>query len=99
LKIRRQRSEAPKDHTGVSVFTSTSEPNAIIVDGDLVTPDWTSSSTTADFRFVAPSVFRGNGDSIALMTSSGSATLTYYDDFAIQLDQKAGAGFLPPIQQ
>ncbi len=83
---------------GIAV-PSTSEPNAIITDSDLVTPDWNSSSTTADFRFVSPSAFRGNGDDIALMTSSGSATSTSYDDFAIQLDQKAGAGFLPPIQQ
>jgi hypothetical protein len=84
------------DHnTGVSVFTSTSEPNAIIVDSDLTTPAWTATSTIADFAFP-----NGNGgDSIALVTSSGSATSTYYDDFAIQLDQKAGTGFLPPIQQ
>jgi prepilin-type N-terminal cleavage/methylation domain-containing protein len=78
------------DHnTGVSVFTSTSEPNAITVDSDLTTPTWTSTSTYADF----------SGDSIALSTSSGSATSTYYDDFAIQMDQQAGTGFLPPIQQ
>ncbi|MBA4395900.1 MAG: hypothetical protein C0394_00700 [Syntrophus sp. (in: bacteria)] len=82
-------------NTGVSAFTSTSEPSAIIVDSDLTTPTWTSTSTTADFVFP-----NGNsGDSISLMTSSGSATSTYYDDFAIQLDQKAGTGFLPPIQQ
>jgi hypothetical protein len=68
---------------------STSEPNAIIVDGDLTTPAWTSTSTYADFT----------GDSISLSTSGGSAALTYYDDFAVQLDQKAGTGFLPPIQQ
>jgi len=79
----------------VTAMTSTSEPNAIIVDSDLTTPTWTSTSTTADFVFP-----NGNGgDSIALVTSSGSATSTYYDDFAIQLDQKAGTGFLPPIQQ
>jgi prepilin-type N-terminal cleavage/methylation domain-containing protein len=82
-------------NTGVSAFTSTSEPNAIIVDNDLTTPTWTATSTTADFAFP-----NGNGgDSIALVTSSGSATSTYYDDFAIQLDLKAGTGFLPPIQQ
>jgi prepilin-type N-terminal cleavage/methylation domain-containing protein len=82
-------------NTGISAFTSTSEPYAIIVDSDLTTPTWTSTSTTADFAFP-----NGNtGDSIALVTSSGSATSTYYDDFAIQLDQKAGTGFLPPIQQ
>lgn len=74
---------------------STTEQNAIIVDSDLTTPTWTSTSTTADFVFP-----NGNGgDGIALVTSSGSATSTYYDDFAIQLDQKAGTGFLPPIQQ
>jgi prepilin-type N-terminal cleavage/methylation domain-containing protein len=68
---------------------STSEPNAIIVDSDLTTPAWTSTSTYADFA----------GDSISLSTSGGSAESTYYDDFAVQLDQKAGTGFLPPIQQ
>ena len=68
---------------------STSEPNAIIVDGDLTTPTWTSTSTYADFL----------GDSISLSTSGGSATSTSYDDFAIQMDKKAGTGFLPPIQQ
>ncbi len=74
---------------------STSEPDAVIVDGDLTTPAWTATSAAADFAFP-----NGNGgDSIALVTSSGSATSTYYDDFAIQLDQKAGTGFLPPIQQ
>lgn len=79
----------------VTAMPSTSEPNAIIVDSDLTTPTWTSTSTTADFVFP-----NGNGgDSIAIVTSSGSATSTYYDDFAIQLDQKAGTGFLPPIQQ
>jgi prepilin-type N-terminal cleavage/methylation domain-containing protein len=82
-------------NTGISALTSTSEPNAIIVDSDLTTPTWTATSTIADFVFP-----NGNGgDSIALVTSSGSATSTYYDDFAIQLDQKAGTGFLPPIQQ
>jgi hypothetical protein len=75
--------------TGISAFTSTSEPNAIIVDSDLTTPTWTSTSTYADFA----------GDSISLSTSSDNALSTYYDDFAIQLDQKAGTGFLPPIQQ
>lgn len=89
-------------NTGVSAVTSTSEPNAIIVDSDLTTPTWTAgppASTTADFNFVSPSPFRGSGDSIALVTSGGAATSTYYDDFDIQLDQKAGTGFLPPIQQ
>jgi hypothetical protein len=88
----------PRTNTIVPV-TSTSEANAIIKEGDLVTPAWTSASTTTDFRFVAPSVFRGDGDNISLTTSSGTATSTSYDDFAIQLDKKAGAGFLPPIQQ
>ena len=84
------------DITAVSVIPrvsiampSTSEPNAIIPDSDLITSAWTSTSTQVDFA----------GDSIALMTSSGTAKSTYYDDFAIQLDQKAGTGFLPPIQQ
>jgi hypothetical protein len=82
-------------NTGVSAITSTSEPNAIIANGDLVTPPWTTTSTTADFVFA-----NGNsGDSIALVTSSASATSTYYDDFGIQLFLKSGTGFLPPIQQ
>jgi len=82
-------------NTGVSALTSTSEPNAIIANGDLVTPPWTSTSTVADFAFA-----NGNtGESIAVVTSSASATSTYYDDFAIQFFLKAGTGFLPPIQQ
>lgn len=82
-------------NTGVSAVTSISQPNAIIREADLITPAWNTSSTMASFVFP-----NGNsGDNISLTTSSGAATMTYYDDFAIQLDQKAGAGFLPPIQQ
>jgi hypothetical protein len=65
----------------------------------LVSPSWTRDSTTADFRFVAPSNFSGDGDNIILMTSSDTATSTAYDDFAIQHDQRTGAGFMAPIQQ
>jgi len=83
-------------NTGVSALTSTSEPNAVIGNADLLSPAWTSTSTVANFVFA-----NGNsGDSIALVSSSANAaTYTYYDDFGIQLDLKAGTGFLPPIQQ
>jgi hypothetical protein len=57
----------------------------------LVSPSWTVGDGPEDF---APP-----GDHIALITSSSAGTSTYYDDFAIQLDMKAGTGFLPPIQQ
>jgi type II secretory pathway pseudopilin PulG len=73
----------------VVTLTSTSEPDAVIRSSDLVTGTWTTSSTAADF----------SGDSISLLTLSGSAASTYYDDFAIQLFLKSGTGFLPPIQQ
>jgi len=86
----------------IGALPSINEPGAVIEIQELNTPIWSAgppTSTIADFRFVAPSDFRGNGDNIALMTSSDTATSTYYDDFTIQLDQKAGTGFLPPIQQ
>ncbi len=64
---------------------------AVIKTSALVSPAWTSASTASDFT--------PPGDHIALITSSSAATSTSYDDFAIQLDMKAGTGFLPPIQQ
>jgi hypothetical protein len=57
----------------------------------LISPSWTSTSQPTDF--MTP------GDHISLLTSSSAGTSTSYDDFAIQLDMKAGSGFLPPIQQ
>ncbi|OQB36905.1 MAG: hypothetical protein BWY09_01760 [Candidatus Hydrogenedentes bacterium ADurb.Bin179] len=65
---------------------------AVIYTDALVSPTWTSASTPANFT----------PDGVALVTSSSApntANTTYYDDFAIQLDMKAGTGFLPPIQQ
>ncbi|MDI9570432.1 MAG: hypothetical protein QM278_06890 [Pseudomonadota bacterium] len=76
-------------NTGVSAVTSTSQPEAIIETGDLVTGTWDDTSTPANF----------SGDSISLMTMSDKATNTYYDDFGIQLFIKSSSGFLPPIQQ
>jgi prepilin-type N-terminal cleavage/methylation domain-containing protein len=78
----------------VDALNTTDFYNAVIRTGALVSPDWTSTSTPANFN--TP------GDGVALVTSSSApntANTTYYDDFAIQLDMKAGTGFLPPIQQ
>jgi len=83
-------------YNGVSAMTSTSEPNAIIVTTDLVSPTWTTSSTTSSF--VGPDGASA-GDNIGLVTGYSSGTSTYYDDFAAQLDLKSGTGFLTPIQQ
>ncbi|MFA5179926.1 MAG: type II secretion system protein [Syntrophales bacterium] len=83
----------------VTALSSTDLYRAVIRTEALVSPPWTRSSTAADFKFVAPSNFRGDGDNITLITSSGTATSTSYDDFAIQLEQRGGAGFLAPIQQ
>lgn len=82
-------------NTGVSAVTSSNQPNAIIANADLLTPAWTESSALTDFVWPNGNV----GDSIALVTSSGSATSTAYDDFSILLYTKSGEGFLPPIQQ
>ncbi|MCW7754474.1 prepilin-type N-terminal cleavage/methylation domain-containing protein [Desulfobotulus sp. H1] len=65
---------------------------AVIRTSALLSPVWTEKSTATDF-------VTGNGDHVSLITSSSAGTSTYYDDFAIQLDQKAGTGFLPPVQQ
>jgi len=78
----------------VGALPGTDFDQAVIATGALVSPTWTSASTPANFN--TP------GDGVALVTSSSApntANTTYYDDFAIQLDQKAGTGFLPPIQQ
>lgn len=83
-------------YNGVSAMTSTSEPNAIIVTTDLLSPTWTTSSTTASF--VGPDGTSA-GDNIGLVTGYNSGTSTYYDDFAAQLDLKSGTGFLTPVQQ
>jgi len=68
---------------------------AVIKTGALVSPTWSSGATYQTF-------LDGGGDSIALVTSShapNQGATTFYDDFAVQLDMKAGVGFLPPIQQ
>jgi len=65
--------------------------HSIIKTWALISPNWTSSSTAADFA--------NPGDHITLITSSSAGTSTYYDDFAVQIDMKSGTGFLPPIQQ
>jgi len=61
----------------------------VIVDSELTTPDVTSSSTVYDF----------SGDAPAVVSGGDTATSTYYDDFAIQMDMSIGTGFLPPIQE
>lgn len=76
----------------VNADSSTDLYRAVIKTDALVTGTWTSSSVATNF----------SGDSIALMTSGSSVSASTpfsYDDFAIQLDQKSGTGFLPPIQQ
>jgi prepilin-type N-terminal cleavage/methylation domain-containing protein len=78
----------------VAANSATELYRAVIRTDALVSPAWTSSSVAADFN--------SPGDAIALVTSSSApntANTTYYDDFGIQLDLKAGTGFLPPIQQ
>ena len=79
----------------VPAHGSTDFYQAVVKTGALVSPAWTSGATYQDF-------IDGGGDSIALVTSSSApneGATTFYDDFAVQLDMKAGVGFLPPIQQ
>lgn len=79
----------------VPAHGSTDFYQAVVKTGALVSPAWNSSATYQTF-------LDGGGDSIALVTSSyapNEGATTFYDDFAIQLDMKAGVGFLPPIQQ
>jgi hypothetical protein len=78
----------------VPAHGSTDFYQAVIKTGALVSPAWNSSANYQTF-------IDGGGDSIALVTSSyapNKGATTFYDDFAIQLDTKAGQGFLPPIQ-
>ncbi|TYT74952.1 hypothetical protein [Desulfobotulus mexicanus] len=60
----------------------------IIRTSTILSPDFVDNFDPKDFK-----------EAITILTSSSAGTSTYYDDFAIQLDQKAGTGFLPPIQQ
>ncbi|MBN1663708.1 MAG: type II secretion system protein [Deltaproteobacteria bacterium] len=75
----------------VNALSSTDFYQAVVRTSALVSPAWTSGDTPADFT--------PPGDHVALVTSSSAGTSTSYDDFAVQLDIKAGTGFLPPIQQ
>lgn len=78
----------------VPAHGSTDFYQAVVKTGALVSPAWNSSATYQTF-------LDGGGDSIALVTSSyapNRGATTFYDDFAVQLDMKAGIGFLPPIQ-
>jgi prepilin-type N-terminal cleavage/methylation domain-containing protein len=84
----------------VSALNTTDFYHAVIKTSALLSPAWTTSSTTANF--VGPHGDLLSGDAVSLVTSSNApntANTTFYDDFAIQLDLKAGSGFLPPIQQ
>jgi prepilin-type N-terminal cleavage/methylation domain-containing protein len=79
----------------VPAHGSTDFYQAVVKTGALVSPAWNSSATYQTF-------LDGGGDSIALVTSSyapNRGATTFYDDFAIQMDMKAGVGFMPPIQQ
>lgn len=81
--------------TGTSTDTKTSflpasgSSATVVVDWDLTTPNLDSSPSVTDFTGDAPAVF----------SSSDNATSTYFDDFAIQMDESYGTGFLQPIQQ
>jgi prepilin-type N-terminal cleavage/methylation domain-containing protein len=79
----------------VPAHGSTDFYQAVVKTGALVSPAWSSSATYQTF-------LDGGGDSIALVTSSSApnaGATTFYDDFAVQLDMKAGVGFMPPIQR
>jgi prepilin-type N-terminal cleavage/methylation domain-containing protein len=70
-------------------FLPASGGKQVIVDWDLTTPNLDATPDVSDF----------SGDVPALVTSSDYATSTYYDDFAIQMDLKAGLGFGGAIQE
>ncbi len=77
----------------VPAHGSTDFYQAVVKTGALVSPEWSSGATYQTFL--------DGGDSIALVTSSSApneGATTFYDDFAVQLDMKAGVGFMPPIQ-
>ena len=81
---------------GIQTMTSTSEPNAIIVDSLQGSPNWNQNYTVANF--VGPNGVSA-GDNFAISASGDTATSTYFDDYAVQLDLIGGTGFLTPIQQ
>ena len=70
-------------------FLPASGSKQVIVDWDLTTPNLDATPDVGDFF----------GDAPTLVTSSDWATSTYYDDFAIQMDLKAGLGFGGAIQE
>lgn len=82
---------------GGLTVSSTSEPNAIMTDIDLISPIWTTSSTKDNF--IGPNGEVGAADGVSLFSSGNSATSTYFDDFAIQMDMSGGGAFISPIQQ
>ena len=89
--------------TPAAIMTSTSEPGAIIVTSDLVSPSPACMSANPfscnnNTSFAGPDGSSA-GDNIGLITGYSSGTSTYYDDFAAQLDLKSGTGFLTPMQQ
>ena len=75
--------------TKTSFLTASGSSAKVVVDWDLTTPALDSTPSVSEF----------SGDAPAVVTSSDNATYTYYDDFAIQMDESYGTGFLQPIQQ
>jgi len=81
--------DATRTDGATSYLPASGSSAKVIVDSDLTTPNVTSSSTVYDF----------SGDAPAVVSGGDTATSTYYDDFAIQMDMSIGTGFLPPIQE
>jgi hypothetical protein len=81
--------DATRTDGATSYLPASGSSAKVIVDSDLTTPNVTSSSTVYDF----------SGDAPAVVSGGDTATSTYYDDFAIQMDMSTGTGFLPPIQE
>lgn len=73
-------------NTGVSAETSTVEPNAVIKDSTLQSPDEGDGFDTAR-------------PEIALHTSGDTSSSIYFDDVAIQAENRTAPASLPVIQQ
>lgn len=71
-----------------SLASATDLFHSIIKTDALISPVWTDS--TSPFIPI---------DQISLITASSAGDSTSYDDFAVQVNAKSGAKFVPPIQQ
>jgi hypothetical protein len=83
-----QWTEVNSGLASASLMTSLVEPTAVIRTNAITSPAWTSSSDGSEVT-----------ETVSLEAFGANAANFSYDDFAIQLDLKAGSGFLPPIQQ